>query len=357
MNFGINENKLDYYGGFSKLLRYIQVPIPDRILKNRSIGDPTPIKTPIISGCFSANREYFIETGGLDEGFEVKDGENVEVSLKYWMCGGELLIVPCSHVGHIDRNGVPYEYPYAVITILHNFKRNIQIWTDKYENEYYKFIFHIYTLDKIESGDLTERTRLRSRLDCNDFEWYLENVYPEGHAPLPSKQITFGRIKNEKNNFCITSDKETVEMTAKVSKCDYLKNNFIVSYRKTKQIVPELYCLETSNNNVIAKVCSDDNLAQKWDYNESDQMFRNEMNKKCLTFDLNKVSNDGTADLFVDDCDDLNSLQKWIFNTSLVLRTEQEEIEYQKEIEHFHRVQSLIKKEEEEVKKKKKNEL
>ncbi len=43
--------------------------------------------------------------------FKIWGGENIELSLRIWTCGGEMEILPCSKVGHIYKRKNVYSYP------------------------------------------------------------------------------------------------------------------------------------------------------------------------------------------------------------------------------------------------------
>lgn len=97
------------------------------------------------------------------------------------MCGGNLLIVPCSHVGHVFRKQTPYSFPGGTNRIIYrNNRRLVDVWTDEYKEYFHKVIPELNT---VESGDLAERLELKNKLKCNSFKWYLNNIYPE--APIP----------------------------------------------------------------------------------------------------------------------------------------------------------------------------
>lgn len=85
-------------------------PIPEREIK-RNHGDMTaPYRTPALIGCaIIVDREFFFEIGSFDMDMSIWGGENTELSLRTWMCGGALEIVPCSRMGHYFRI-LPYSF-------------------------------------------------------------------------------------------------------------------------------------------------------------------------------------------------------------------------------------------------------
>ena len=157
-----------------------------------------PLLAPVMAGgVFAMRRAWFFESGGYDEGMEVWGGENVEMSLRIWMCGGGLFTLPCSRVGHVFRSSQPFKWPNAsgALTVLRNVRRAAAIWMDEAEalvvsgrpdgsgdgGAAGRLISRELANDEI----LAERHALRRRLDCKPFRWYLEHVFPD-HPPLPA---------------------------------------------------------------------------------------------------------------------------------------------------------------------------
>ena len=63
--------------------------------------------------------------------------------MQTWMCGGSLEIIPCSHVGHMFRNAMPYSWGDNGMQILiKNSLRLAEVWMDEYKKLYHDRIFY-----------------------------------------------------------------------------------------------------------------------------------------------------------------------------------------------------------------------
>ena len=102
------------------------------------IPDWSPYSSPVMAGgLFTIRKDWFAQLGFYDEGMEIWGGEQLELSFKVWMCGGEVEIVPCSRVGHIFRSFSPYKWRTDLNIPEYNYKRVAEVWMDQYKHLYF----------------------------------------------------------------------------------------------------------------------------------------------------------------------------------------------------------------------------
>ncbi|XP_049422469.1 probable polypeptide N-acetylgalactosaminyltransferase 8 [Epinephelus fuscoguttatus] len=163
--------------------------------------DSKPGKSPSIMGILVADRKFFGEIGSLDGGMKIYGGENVELGIRVWLCGGSIEVIPCSKIAHIERARKPY-LPDLSEMVKRNALRVAEVWLDEY-----KYNVNIAWNVPIENhgidiGDVSERKKLRERLNCKPFKWYLDNVYPM-LDPLQDLQGYGALINDLKPDLCI----------------------------------------------------------------------------------------------------------------------------------------------------------
>jgi polypeptide N-acetylgalactosaminyltransferase len=123
-----------------------------------------------------------------------------ELSFRVWQCGGIVEWVPCSHVAHAYRG--PRSHPsYVPGTSPHqtaiNHLRLANVWMDEYVEYYYRREPAIRTLNY---GDITDRKKLREKLQCKSFKWFMENIAYDvlQKFPPPSKNVVWGEVRYER---------------------------------------------------------------------------------------------------------------------------------------------------------------
>ncbi|XP_042783080.1 inactive polypeptide N-acetylgalactosaminyltransferase-like protein 5 isoform X1 [Panthera leo] len=147
-------------------------------------GPTLPIRSPAMAGgVFAINRHYFHEIGQYDKGMNLWGAENLELSLRIWMCGGQLFVLPCSRVGHISKQRFPNQPEFAE-AMTYNSLRLAHVWLDEYKEQ---FFLRRPGLKSVAYGNISERVELRKRLGCKSFQWYLDNVFPELEASEGSR--------------------------------------------------------------------------------------------------------------------------------------------------------------------------
>jgi len=316
-------------GGFDWQLNFFweYITAKDRQMKLR---DPTkPVATPAIAGgLFAINREWFIKSGMYDDGMEIWGGENVEISLRMWMCGGEMEIVPCSKVGHVYKQKNVYTYPKgSKKTTLCNNKRLARTWLDEFE------ILYNFTLSSVslkeDCGIPEKMLKIKKELKCKPFQWYLQNVYPELAMPAEG-DIAFGQIHSKPltgflhclDHVAVGSDSGLIGLNG----C--LQTYPPQGHRLTHlgQIINQDFCftLDTTNfgSTVFMHFCDEKNQNQLWDRvrpprNPNSTLggyfLKNRGTKLCL--DVSTIKETG---LIAKECDENSNEQRFIFTYQIV---------------------------------------
>lgn len=224
-------------------------------------------------GLFAISRQWWHESGEYDYQMMMWGAENIEQSIRVWLCGGEIYVARDSKISHVFRSQFPYQVNNTEIYI--NKVRTVETWFDEYK-EYY------YEADPVARqfvpvmGDLSERQALKKKLQCKPFKWYVnkfKDVFTERHM-LPEEVFLIRDTTSSR-------------------------------------------CLQTANDqdHVVMAACDESNPNQKWTLANSGEGLRNSGAKKCLDANAGVTEKDGSK-LFMYSCFGQNSQQKWALTGS-----------------------------------------
>ncbi|CAL9682872.1 unnamed protein product [Knipowitschia caucasica] len=257
-----------------------------------------PGKSPSVMGIFVADRTFLQEIGSLDGGMEIYGGENVELGIRVWLCGGSIEVIPCSKIAHIERAKKPYTTNLSA-TVRRNALRVAEVWMDEYK--YNVNVVWAVPLENhgIDIGDVTERKKLRERLKCKPFKWYLDNVYPELRPLALSSILGYGTIINElKPDLCIDQGPMTGSTpiihpchNGVPQNCVYWTSGEInIGGIKSHKYNDNRCLVDTGDSLGLfdCKMAKDKKCHMLWDF-EQGGAIKNRETKRCL--DLTKVSN------------------------------------------------------------------
>ena len=231
---------------------------------SRKREDTEPMASPAMAGgLFAINTSLFHTLGGYDPEMRLYGGEEMEISLRLWMCGATLECLPCSRVGHVFRTGMYHHgqaYPVPGDVIIKNKLRAARTWMpDKY--------FELVQRSNSplppgkEIGDLSWGREIKERLHCRPFEWYLKNVFPEMFVPGdPAHVVAQGSIRNPASRACLDTLKGKQD-GAKIgaSPCHesadaVATQSFIITTREEIRLATGAFtqCLDRANSDGIS---------------------------------------------------------------------------------------------------------
>ncbi|XP_072029534.1 LOW QUALITY PROTEIN: polypeptide N-acetylgalactosaminyltransferase 13-like [Amphiura filiformis] len=300
-------------GGFNWRLQYRWKATPNYYDRPKT----SPIKTPAMpGGLFSMDRDFFMKLGGYDPGMDIWGGENIEESLKVWMCGGSIELIPCSRVGHIFRATPPYSYQgrSALSVVEKNSRRVAEVWMDDYKRLYLDRHPHLL---KKDYGNVTDRIELRKKLNCKSFQWYLDNVYPELYRPNVNTDLErSAAVKNTGVSRCLDSNDQNGAPDKKliIWNCHGMGGNQYFELTAKGEIRNDELCLEGDRlgRYVLLNACSKGKnpapARQKWVHKPDGKLY-NPSSKACMTVSSSLAGTPVELKL----CSALSTRQMWEF--------------------------------------------
>jgi len=135
---------------------------------------------PIMSGGLLAMTRFWWESiGGYDSEMKAWGGENLDQSLRTWLCGGEIRVAEGSRVAHMwrDPSKPKTMLHYAIPTndVRRNRLRAAQAWMGGWADKVRSFPeFEDFAEGgPLHIGSLSNIDVYRDRLKCKGFDWYL----------------------------------------------------------------------------------------------------------------------------------------------------------------------------------------
>ncbi|XP_064367046.1 N-acetylgalactosaminyltransferase 7 isoform X3 [Dromaius novaehollandiae] len=266
-------------------------------------------------GLFAIERDFFFELGLYDPGLQIWGGENFEISYKIWQCGGKLLFVPCSRVGHIYRlqgwQGNPPPVYVGSSPTLKNYVRVVEVWWDEYKDYFYASRPETKALPY---GDISELKKFREDHNCKSFKWFMEEIAYDitSHYPLPPKNVEWGEIRGFETSYCIDSMGHTNGGFVELGPCHRMGGNQLFRINEANQLMQYDQCLTKGpdGSKIMITHCNL-NEYKDWQYFKNLHRFTHISSGKCL--DRSEVLHQ----VFISECDSSKATQKWEMNNIL----------------------------------------
>ncbi|XP_074840616.1 polypeptide N-acetylgalactosaminyltransferase 15 isoform X2 [Carettochelys insculpta] len=320
----IDWKTLQYYrsvelqrGGFDWNLDFHWEALPEHEEKVRQ-SPISPIRSPVVpGGVVAMDRHYFQNIGAYDADMTLWGSENLELSIRAWLCGGSVEILPCSRVGHLYRNRIVHTFPKEEAAVRNKI-RIAETWLDSFKEIFYKHDTVAFVISKAEKPDCNDRLQLQKRLGCRKFQWFISNVYPELHTPEYRPRFS-GKLYNTGVGFCADYRAAWVAVAGPIelSPCsDNINQHFEYNSKKEIRFGSTLqFCFDVRHEKVILQNCTQEaeNSLQQWDVQENGTIVHI-LSGKCL--EAVKSETEKGLSLYI--CNK-NKNQLWQFDHSLVL--------------------------------------
>jgi len=218
-------------------------------------------------GLFGITRQWWHESGEYDYGMNMWGAENIEQSIRIWLCGGEIYVARDSKISHVFRPKFPYRINNTEVYI--NKVRTVETWFEEYKERFYnadpsakRFLAHM--------GDISERLALKKTLKCKPFNWYVnkfKSVFVE--KKMISREVFL--IRDTNTGLCLEGDDRNHLLETECSPTNMNQQWALVTDKKGLQNLGNNKCLDANagtmdkaGSKVYMYFCFEDTDMQDW---------------------------------------------------------------------------------------------
>eukprot|EP00397_Hematodinium_sp_SG-2012_P027076 GEMP01028428.1.p1 GENE.GEMP01028428.1~~GEMP01028428.1.p1 ORF type:complete len:566 (+),score=91.42 GEMP01028428.1:128-1825(+) len=224
--------------------------------------EDTSDEIPILSGgVFAITKEWWEESGGYDTGFEQYGMENLEISLRTWLCGGEIHLAKESKIGHLFQDA--FSYANSELALMTNKVRAIELWVDEEHKEPF-YAKHVEFKDMKSHLDLSEMEAIKKKLNCQPFSFFVHHFYDvfqmQNLVDLPKFKLKLGEAN------CLDIEKQQLQMKPCITN---EKQEWAWIFGNGLYNAAEKMCIDAANPGMDGGVpvlfaCHKGNLNQQW---------------------------------------------------------------------------------------------
>mmetsp|Transcript_44527 Transcript_44527/g.83521 ORF Transcript_44527/g.83521 Transcript_44527/m.83521 type:complete len:747 (+) Transcript_44527:170-2410(+) len=184
-------------------------------------------------GIYGMSRLWWMQTGGVDEHMLGWGGENLDQSLRCWLCGGDIMVAKESRIAHMWRTGSDHRTLPGYKRVGNSKKnraRAVYGWYGDFADKLAQYPYFAHHR-KEWVGDLSNFQQVKDRLSgCRPFAWFLrrfKDLYEDGGL-VPDeifmlKEGASGKCLRYQRNAGTSSDGKG---TASLEECDYKDHRF-----------------------------------------------------------------------------------------------------------------------------------
>ena len=234
------------------------------------------VKSPTLKGdIFATTTDYIKQIGFYDASLAGSGAEHIELSLRTWMCRGEIKVIRCSHAGILNfLDSSPIDDAMSAWRVS-------QLWM----SDYVSLTAHLSGLHYNPSADDIDLVNKRKEVlagKCDkDIKWYLDHVATNVY--LPSRNAKTVGLFQVKNGFCCNLVQNKTRLALEVcvpEKVGQTAKEMTFEHTAIGQIKVQGRCLASVNSYVMVEECRPDDT-QIW-LRKGDGTYRWKADDMCL---------------------------------------------------------------------------